>query len=107
MGATDRRAQLAGIVEKLVNLRALGEDTGYDITPVILPGPSGPQAGYLLILSARSPVLKPPRMAFSHAIPDAWPDEEQLADAVGHCMQGLAKTRLSLLGKPAPGGAAR
>lgn len=102
MTAADRRAELSGAVERLVNGRALGDAYGFDIGPVLIPSPQGMAAGYLLVISCRSPVLVPPRMAQVQVIADAWPDEATLASAVGACMDGIAAARAELLKIPAP-----
>lgn len=100
MGATDRRAQLAETVQRLLLRRVLSEDFGYDIGPVVVQGPGGITAGYMLVVSARSPVLRPARISHTHIIPDTWPDEEQLEDAIKTCCDGLTKTRVALLKIP-------
>lgn len=105
MTATDRRAELAAIVGRLVTARSLGDAYGYDVSPVIIPAPQGMAAGYLVVISCRSPVLVPPRMAHCQVIADAWPDEAALAGAVAACMDGLAQARAELLQVPAPAAA--
>lgn len=101
MTAADRRAELSGAVERLINGRALGDSYGFDIGPVLIPSQQGMAAGYLLVISCRSPVLMPPRMAQCQVIADTWPDEATLAVAVGACMDGLAAARAELLKVPA------
>jgi hypothetical protein len=99
--AADRRAELSAAVERLINARALGDAYGFDIAPALIPGPQGVAAGYLLIVSCRSPVLVPPRMAQVQVIPDAWPGDDALAAAVTACMDGLAQAKADLLKIPA------
>jgi hypothetical protein len=104
MTATDRRAELAQAVARTLTERTPGEVYGYDIGPALVPGPQGVTAGYILIISCRSPVLSPPRMAHAQAIADAWPDDATLSAAVGACLDALAAVRRKLLEVPAGAG---
>lgn len=102
MLTTNRGAVLRRTVDKLLLKRTLGEDYGYDLGPCTVQTPKGLVAGYMLILSCRSPVLSPPRMAHSHFIPDPWPSDELIENAIRECLTGLAAARNQLLGKPVP-----
>lgn len=100
MTITDRRPELAALVEKILAEESLGEDFGFDIAPMIMAAPQGPLPGYLLTLSCRSPLLKPPRLGAPAFIADIWPDEAKLRDGVQRCIKGIAELRLQML---APG----
>lgn len=104
MATTDRRGELAATVSRILAQRTPAEDYGYDLGPALIPTPQGVTAGYLLVISCRSPVLSPPRMAHAQAIPDAWPDENTLSAAIGMCLDQLAQVRRKLLEIPAGNG---
>jgi hypothetical protein len=104
MTATDRRDKLRAAVARALAERCPAEDYGYDVGPSLVPGPQGFTAGYMVIISCRSPVLVPPRMAHAQLIPDAWPDDATLSAAVGMCLDELAAARKKLLEVPASAG---
>lgn len=104
MTATDRRDKLCAAVARALAERCPAEDYGYDLGPALVPGPQGFTAGYVLIISCRSPVLSPPRMAHAQVIPDAWPDDATVSAAVGACLDALAQVRRKLLEIPASAG---
>lgn len=101
MTTTDRRDKLRSAVARALAERSPAEDYGFDIGPALVPGPQGVTAGYMLIISCRSPVLSPPRMAHAQVIPDAWPDDATVSAAVGACLDALAQVRRKLLEIPA------
>lgn len=106
MGNVDRHDEIRGTVARVLTERTVaGEDYGFDVGPSLVPAPQGVAAGYLLVISCRSPILVPPRMAHSQVIADAWPDEATLAAAVGTCLDSLARLRAKLLEVPAPAAA--
>jgi hypothetical protein len=106
VGTVDRQDEIRGAVARLLTERTvLGEDYGFDIGPALVPAAQGAAAGYLLVVSCRSPVLVPPRMASAQVIADSWPGEDALAAAVGTCLDVLAQMRAKLLEVPAPAAA--
>lgn len=106
MATVDRQDEIRGTVSRILTERTVaGEGYGFDLGPALVPVPQGLAAGYLLIISCRSPLLAPPRMAHSQVIADAWPDEATLATAVGACLEALAQLRAKLLEVPAPAAA--
>lgn len=100
---SDRRPELAALLDRILTEECLGEDFGYDIAPHIAATPAGLAAGYVLILSCRSPLVSPPRMASPYFIGDMWPDEENLRQAVKMCLDHLADLRRQML-SPSNGG---
>jgi hypothetical protein len=100
MGATDRGAELMERTQKLLQQLTIKQDYGYDIGPATVPTPQGVKAGYLLIITARSPVLSPPRLAWSHFIADPWPADDMITAAIQVCLKGIAETRRKLLEVP-------
>jgi hypothetical protein len=64
--------------------------------------PQGPQAeiAYILVVSCRSPLVAPPRIAAPAVIADAWPAEPHVAAAVAEALEGLADLRRQLLTTP-------
>ena len=100
MGATDRGLRLAEDTGILLQQQCTGHDYGYDIGPACVPTPQGVKAGYLLIITARSPVLSPSRLAWSHFIADPWPADEMITAAIKLCLKGIAETRRKLLEVP-------
>ena len=75
----------------------LGQDIDYDMAPSILPGPEAFVA-YVLILSCRSPVLAPPRIAVTDLILDANPGDHALTESVDRAVGQLMQVRRQLLG---------
>jgi hypothetical protein len=86
-------------VEKIISETVLGDPVSYDIAPVVVPSPDGSGnmvVAYLLVLSCRSPVLRPPRIAVSDVIYDGHPSDEQLAGAVTKAITSLFEVRRQL-----------
>jgi len=105
-GPVDAAPQLRAIVAAKIAENYLSSDpVSYDLGPIVLPADGGVQAmaAYLLILSVRSPLLSPPRIAVSDVIRDAYPTPEQIEAAVRNALDILARARAGLL-RPQPGG---
>lgn len=106
MGTVDRQQEIRRAVARAITERTLpNEGYGFDIGPALVPAPAGVTAGYLLVISCKSPVLAPPRIAAAQGISDPWPDEKALGAAVGSCLGVLAQMRAKLLEVPAPAAA--
>jgi hypothetical protein len=104
-GPVYARPQLRAMVAAKIAANYLSSDpVSYDLAPIVLPADGGQAMGaYLLILSVRSPLLSPPRIAVSDVIRDAYPTAGQIEDAVRNALGILADARAELL-KPQPGG---
>ena len=76
----------------------VGEPVHYDLAPVPVAAPDGRiGAGYFLILSLRSPLLSPPRIASTYVIRDAYPTPDMIGEAVRTCLEALNEARKNLL----------
>lgn len=104
-GALYARVLLEHAVKREIDQVYLGpEALHFDFGPILIPGPGGQgMAGYLLILSCKSPLLTPPRIALPEIIADAYPSDSQIKDAVTKALATLIDARARLL-RPQPGG---
>lgn len=76
------RVELRTLVHKHVQARCMSEDYEYDFGPILIAVPGGSIGGYLLNLSRRAFILKPPWISASFVIQDGHPDEETIENAV-------------------------
>jgi hypothetical protein len=104
-GHVDAAPLLRAVVEaKIAEQHVSSEPLHYDLSPVLLPGADGQaMAAYLLILSVKSPLLSPPRIAVPEIIADAYPSESQIGAAVASAVAMLAAARKQIL-RPERGG---
>jgi hypothetical protein len=97
-GPADARIALRKTVAEKIAENHLGEQISFDLGLILLAGPGQPaMAAYLLILSMRSPLMSPPRIAVPHIIEDGYPSESQVGEAVKAALAGLYEVRQKLL----------
>ena len=110
MTAIPARDGLCELVEKYLNEQILGnEPWWYEFSPVVILDPAGNLIpGYMVILSTRSGLLQPPRIAINDVIWDAHPSEEQIRTSVQGCIDKLLQMRARVTdsSKMSPGGLA-
>lgn len=89
--------QFRQIVEAKIAEIVLGDPIVYDLAPIFIPDQNGQLlVAYCLIVSCRSPVLSPPRIAISDLILDACPSKDQLEASVEKTITALFKLRAKL-----------
>lgn len=81
-------------------------DIRFDFGPIATPDPATHQmhVAYLLVLSCRSPLLSPPRIAVNDIIFDGYPSEQQVRHAVRRSLEALLGVREQMLSPTPPGG---
>lgn len=103
-GPADAGAALRAVVEAKIRENHAGATISYDLAPTPMQGADGTLGGaYFLILSVRSPLLSPPRIATTFIIADAYPTDAQVNEAVKACLATLHEAREQLL-RGGPGG---
>ena len=93
------REYMRETVNQALSETVLGEPMSFDIAPVLVPNPQTGQmvVGYMVVVSCRSPVLSPPRIAAFAVIVDAHPNDQQLEAAVKQNTESLFEMRRQLL----------
>jgi hypothetical protein len=105
MPARDAGTSLREMVARIVDEAAPVGGVDFDFGPAVLPDPHNPGgqlAGYLLIISCRSPLLAPPRIAVPDMIYDCYPSEDQVRYSVLRTVETLFGMRAGLC-RGAPG----
>ena len=99
--AADRYRQ---VIEKTINENVLGDPVEWDFSPVVVPqmlqAGAEPVCAYLLVLSCRSLLLSPPRVAVTDMLWDSCPSDEQIRTEVIASLDGLFKTRIEVSARP-------
>lgn len=95
---TRARDHFCDVIEKTIAETVLGDPVAYDLGPCPMPLPdgSGMAICYVLILSCRSPVLVPGRIAVNDIIWDGHPGDEQLRKSVTSTIEQLFEIRRQL-----------
>lgn len=91
------------VIKEEIDSGALGDVIEWDFSPVIYPSgePGGqPACGYVLILSCRSPLISPPRIAVYDATWDAAPSDHDVRQMVIKAIEALYKVRAGLTRLP-------
>lgn len=83
----------AKVIEDAITAGALGDSIEWDFTPIITVTADGPSAGYVLILSCRSMMLVPPRIAVCAALADATPVDAVVRNLVTTSLDELYHLR--------------
>lgn len=99
MAAHDAGVSLRELAARLIDEQVIGDAVDFDFGPVLLPDQQTPGLfvpGYMLILSCRSPVLSPPRIAAFDPLYDAYPAEALIRAAVTSCVTTLFEARAKL-----------
>jgi hypothetical protein len=97
------RPHLEAVVEQTIAETILSNEVfWYDISPNVVANPSGdpsmpPVIGYVVIISCKSPVLSPPRIAISDVIYDGHPSDQQVESTVKGLLDSLFEVRRQLL----------
>ena len=96
-GPANARPELYRQVETAIRENHAGEPVLYDLTLVLVAQNTQPAAAYLLVLSTRSPLLSPPRIASTFLIMDACPTPAMISHAVKICLAALYEARKNLV----------
>jgi hypothetical protein len=84
----------AKVIEEAITAGALGDLIEWDFAPIITVTEEGePSAGYVLILSCRSMMLVPPRIAVCAALPDGSPVDAVVCNLVTTSLDQLYHIR--------------
>ena len=101
MTAFDVSAQVRAWALAEAGKQCFGEDFGIDITPTAMPTPAGGvQAGYLIIVSCRAPLLGQGPLFSMAPLLTPQPTEEQVAEAVTETMRQLRALSTQMLKAP-------
>jgi hypothetical protein len=98
MGGCDISAKIRTAALTVIEAGCLGEDFGFDCTPMIAPGPDGkPMAVYVLTLTKRSPLLGQGPLLNLSQISSPDPSVADVEKAVTDGMRGLRELSSKLL----------
>jgi len=102
---SDADAVLRAVVYRKIRENHVGAQVQFSLTATPkLNAQGGIEAAYLLILSMKSPLMSPPRIAAPQLIDDAYPTPEQIERHVRAALQALYDARRSLLSPGSSGG---
>lgn len=89
MAAIDTAGRIRAAALAAIERECLGEDFGFDAALALVPGPSGPQVMYTLVVTMRSPLLSQGPLMNVTQIASASPSAEQVEQAVSGALRGL------------------